>query len=92
MTAPEPIDARRSSTVVWSSQSSSVWSVPSSVVERGRLSLMNMTPWPTKTSSPISTPVQTNVWLWILQRAPTFTPRWISTNVPTRVPSPRLQP
>jgi hypothetical protein len=38
------------------------------------------------------TPSQMNVWLWILQRAPTLTPRWISTNVPTRVPSPRLQP
>ena len=31
---------------------------------------MKTTPCPTKTSSPISTPSQTNVWLWILQRAP----------------------
>ena len=41
-----------------------------------------MTPCPTKTSSSIVTPSQMNVWLWILQRAPTTAPRWISTNVP----------
>ena len=40
------------------------------VVARGRLSLMNITPWPTKTSSSIVTPSQMKVWLWILQRAP----------------------
>src|SRR5919201_6834862 len=33
-----------------------------------------------------------NVWLWILQRAPTTAPRWISTNGPMRVPSPIVQP
>ena len=46
-----------------------------SVWPAGTLSLMNITPWPTKTSSPISTPSQMNVWLWILQRAPIVAPR-----------------
>ena len=55
---------------------------PPSVVARGNLSLMNITPCPTKTSSSSSTPSQTNVWLWILQFAPTTAPRWISTNGP----------
>ena len=49
---------------------------------------MNMTPWPTKTSSSIVTPSQTNVWLWILQRAPIEAFFWISTKVPIRVSSP----
>jgi hypothetical protein len=53
---------------------------------------MNITPWPTNTSLPISTPSQMNVWLWILQRAPIFAPRWTSTNVPIRVSSPIEQP
>ena len=92
MTAPEPIAARRSTTVGSSAQSASVCSSPSSVVARGNLSLMNITPWPTKTSSSIVTPSQTNVWLWILQRAPMDAPRWISTNGPIRVPSPIEQP
>ena len=35
---------------------------------------MNITPCPTNTSSSISTPSQMNVWLWILQRAPTTAP------------------
>jgi hypothetical protein len=62
------------------------------VVAAGRLSLTNITPWPTKTSSPIVTPSQTNVWLWILQRAPIVAPRWTSTNVPIRLSSPIRQP
>ena len=62
------------------------------VVERGVLSLTNMTPCPTNTSSSIVTPSQMNEWLWILQRAPTVTPRWISTNGPIRVPSPIEHP
>ncbi len=53
---------------------------------------MNITPWPTNTPSPIRTPSQTNVWLWILQRAPITAPRWISTNVPIRLWSPIRQP
>ena len=82
-----------SSTVVGSSvQSASVWSPPPSAVARGRLSLMNITPWPTNTPSPIRTPSQTNVWLWILQCAPITAPRWISTNVPIRLWSPIRQP
>jgi hypothetical protein len=32
------------------------------------------------------------LWLWILQRAPTVAPRWISTNVPIRLPTPMRQP
>jgi hypothetical protein len=86
-TAPEPIDAPRSTTVSSSSQSASVCNLPP-VVARGVLSLMKTTPCPTKTSSSIVTPVQMNEWLWILQRAPIDTPRWISTNVPIRVSSP----
>ena len=53
---------------------------------------MNITPWPTKTPSPIVTPSQMKVWLWILQSAPILAPRWISTKVPMRERSPMLQP
>ncbi len=53
---------------------------------------MKTTPWPTNTSSASSTPVQRKEWLSILQRAPTVTPRWISTNGPTLVSSPIAQP
>ncbi len=38
--------------------------------------MMKVTPWPMKTSSSIVTPSQMNVWLEILQRAPTTAPRW----------------
>ena len=48
---------------------------PSVVVARGYLSLTNMTPCPTKTSSSIVTPSQMNEWLWILQFAPITAPR-----------------
>ena len=87
-TAPEPIDAPRSTTVVRSTQSSTVCRAPDLDVARGVLSFTNITPWPTKTSSSIVTPSQMNVWLWILHRAPMTTPRWISTNGPIRVSSP----
>src|SRR5207244_13526966 len=66
-TAPEPSEAPRSTTVRRSVQSSSSLRLPSSVVARGNRSLMKSTPCPTKTSSSISTPLQTNVWLEILQ-------------------------
>jgi hypothetical protein len=56
------------------------------------LSLTNSTPCPTNTSSSIVTPSQTNVWLWILQRAPIAAPPCTSTNVPMRVSSPIAQP
>ena len=49
---------------------------------------MNITPWPTNTSSSIVTPSQMKVCDEILQRAPTDAFFWISTNVPTRVSSP----
>ncbi len=75
-----------------SSQSSSPAARRPSVVARGRLSFTNITPWPTKTSSSIVTPSQMNVWLWILQRAPTTAPLWISTKVPIRVSSPMRHP
>src|SRR6185437_12484271 len=91
-TAPEPMAARRSTIEPSSSQSPPALSSPSSVVARGRRSFTNITPWPTNTSSPISTPEQMNVWLWILQRAPTTAPAWISTNGPTRVRAPMRQP
>src|SRR5205814_5558802 len=67
-------------------------SSPDSVAARGLRSLMNITPCPTKTSSPISTPSQMNVWLWILQRRPMRAPRCTSTKVPIRVSSPIEQP
>src|SRR5271166_35345 len=62
ITAPLPIEAPRQTRLGNTSQSDSVWSRPSAVA-RGSRSLMNMTPWPTKTSSSIVTPSQTNVWL-----------------------------
>ena len=92
ITAPEPIDAPRSTTVRSSSQSSAVCSSPAAFVAAGRLSFTNITPCPTNTSSSIVTPSQTNVWLEILQRSPTTAPRWISTNGPIRVWSPIEQP
>ena len=64
---PEPRLAPSSIRVRSIVQSSSVWSPPPSAVARGTLSLMNITPWPTNTRSPIETPSQMNVWLWILQ-------------------------
>lgn len=91
ITLPDPSDAPRPITVRMSCQSASVCSLPSAAA-RGRLSLMNMTPWPTNASSSITTPSQMNVWLCTLQRAPMTAPRWISTKVPIRVSSPMRQP
>src|SRR6185437_13316799 len=90
--AQEPILAPSSTRVSSSFQSASVRSNPSSVVACGYLSLTNTAPCPTNTPSPIITPVQMKAWLWILQSAPIWAPRWISTNGPTRVLSPILQP
>ena len=60
--------APRSTTVGSSSQSSSRLQLARRRSSRaGRLSLTNITPCPTKTSSSIVTPSQMNVWLWILQ-------------------------
>src|SRR6266700_704260 len=53
---------------------------------------MKQTWWPRKQSSSIVTPSQRKVWLEILQRAPTTTFVWISTNAPMRVSSPTRQP
>src|SRR5438034_8484383 len=89
---PDPSQAPRSTTVRSSFQSCSVFMAPDSSVARGNLSLVNRVPWPTKTSSSISTPSQMNAWLSILQFAPTMTPRWISTNGPICVLSPMRQP
>ena len=66
--APEPIAAPRSTVVRCIAQSPSVLSSPLAPSARGKRSLTNITPWPTNTSSSMSTPSQTNVWLWILQR------------------------
>jgi hypothetical protein len=90
--APEPIEAPSSITVVCSSQSSSVCRPPPSAVARGTLSLTKVTPWPTKTRSPISIPSQMKVCDWTLHSAPITAPRWISTKVPIRVRSPIRQP
>src|SRR5260221_661444 len=70
-TAPLPIEAPRLTSVGLTVQSASLCSAPVAPVARGWRSLMNMTPWPTKTSSSIVTPSQTNVCEEILQRAPT---------------------
>src|SRR5262249_51784428 len=69
ITAPEPIDALRLTSVRSRLQSPSPCSRPATVA-RGWRSLMNITPWPTNTSSSIVTPSQTNVCDEILQRAP----------------------
>src|SRR6266568_381134 len=53
---------------------------------------MNMTPWPTNTSSSIVTPSQMNVCEEILHRAPIVAFFWISTKAPTLVSSPMLHP
>ena len=67
--------------------------LPSVVVAAGRLSLTNMTPCPTKTSSPIVTPSQMNVWLWILQRcADRRAALDLDERCRSRVPSPMRQP
>ena len=58
----------------------------------GNRSLMNMTPWPTNTPSPIVTPEQMNEWLEILQFLPMVASDWISTNAPIFVLSPIVQP
>ena len=92
MVALLPIGAPRPTRVGTSSQSASVCSRPSGVSARGKRSLVNMTPWPTKTPSSIVTPSQMKLWLEILQRRPTITPRWISTNAPMRDASPMRQP
>ena len=73
-------------------QSASDCGLPSGFVARGKRSLVNITPWPTKTSSSITTPSQMNVCEEILQRAPTVAFFWISTNAPMREPSPTVQP
>ncbi len=75
MTAPEPIAAPRSIVVDCICQSARDFNSPVAVVARGKRSLMNITPCPTNTSSSMTMPSQTNVWLWILQLPPTTTPR-----------------
>jgi hypothetical protein len=64
---------------------------PETFVAHGS-SLTNITPWPTTTSSWISTPSPMKVWLSVVQRAPTDAPRWISTNGPMRVSAPMRHP
>src|SRR5216683_802550 len=59
--APEPIEAPFLTSVGSTFQSLSVCNSPSGAVARGWVSLVNVTPWPTKTSSSIVTPSQMNV-------------------------------
>jgi hypothetical protein len=68
---PEPIEAHFFTRVGSITQSCSVCGCPLALVARGKESLINVTPWPTKTSSSIVTPSQMNVWLEILQFRPT---------------------
>src|SRR2546427_8003765 len=51
MVAPEPIDAPARTSVGSTAQSFSVCRAPFAAVARGYESLMNVTPWPTKTLS-----------------------------------------
>src|SRR5262245_39734180 len=53
---------------------------------------MNITPWPTNTSSSMVTPSQMNVCEEILHSRPTDAFFWISTKAPIFVPSPTAQP
>ena len=53
---------------------------------------MKQTWWPMKQSSSTVTPSHRKAWLETLQRAPTATSFWISTNAPMRVSSPIVQP
>src|SRR6185295_3107696 len=92
MVALMPMDAPASTRVGTSTQSASVCSSPFGASARGNKSLVNITPWPTKTPSSMVTPSQMNEWLEILQARPITAPRWISTNAPTRDPSPIVQP
>ncbi len=59
--APELIEAPFFTNVVSTFQSSSVCNLPSGFVARGKVSLMNVTPCPTKTLSSMVTPSQINV-------------------------------
>ena len=56
------------------------------------VSLTNITPWPTKQSSPIVTSSQMKACDCTRVRAPITTPFWISVNGPTKQSSPILQP
>ena len=56
------------------------------------VSLMNITPWPTKQSSPIVTSSQMKACDCTRVRAPIAAPFWISVNGPTKQSSPILQP
>src|SRR5678816_2842700 len=56
--APEPIEAPRLTVVGTHFQSASVCRAPVTLVARGKRSLMNVTLWPTKTSSSKVTPSQ----------------------------------
>jgi hypothetical protein len=69
ITAPLPMDAPFRTRVGTIFQSASVCNA-SPLVARGYASLMNMTPWPTNTSSSISTPSQMNVCDEILHSDP----------------------
>src|SRR5229473_3265029 len=87
ITAPLPIDAARRTAVSSIGQSFSVCGDPSRLVARGLRSLMKITPWPTKTSSSIVTPLQMKLWLEILQRRPIRALRWTWTPGPSRTSS-----
>src|SRR6185436_1896601 len=70
MVALLPMEAPSSTFVSTICQSASVCRPPASLVARGKRSLMNMTPWPMNTASPMVTPAHTKVWLEILQWRP----------------------
>src|SRR5271157_4809199 len=88
----DPMDAPFLTYVGTTLQSCSVCRLPPLVAERGYLSLVNMTPWPTNAKSSITTPSQIKLWLCILQWLPTIAFFWISTQAPILVLSPTVQP
>ena len=92
MVALEPTEAPFLMKVGTTFQSASVWRPPPSTVDRGYISLIKVTLWPMKTSSSTVTPSQMKVCEEILQFLPIKAFFWISTNVPTLVPSPIVQP
>src|SRR4051794_9067310 len=57
-----------------------------------KVSLMNMTPWPMKQSSPTVTSSQMKLCDCTRVRAPITTPFWISLNGPMKQPPPIVQP
>src|SRR5215475_3349249 len=79
MVAFDPIDTRLPITV---SRHSSFCPLAGPPI--AKVSLMNITPWPMKQSSPMVTSSQMKACDCTRERAPTFAPFWISVKGPTK--------